>query len=451
MMEKRSQFSTKLGFVLAAAGSAVGLGNIWRFPYLTAKYGGGMFLLVYIILTVTFGFTIMIAEIAIGRKTRLSPIGAYQKLNQKYKFIGVITALIAFLILSYYAVIGGWVVKYLAEFLSGKYAQTAQDNFFAEYTAQVAEPIFWQFLFIIATGGIVFFGVKNGIERVSRFLMPVLILLSICIAVYSITLPGAGEGVKYFLIPHPSDFSVQTVLAALGQMFYSLSLAMGIMITFGSYLPAETDMEKSVKQIEIFDTVIAVLAGLMIVPAVFAFSGGDRQALNAGPQLMFVTLPKVFERMGMSTFIGSVFFLLVFLAALTSAISLMEACVSTLCDNLKMNRRVSVIIITILVFLLGIPASLGYGLWDNIKLIGFSILDFMDFLTNSILMPVIALLTCIFVAYIVKTPTIIDEVKRSSSFHREKMFSVMIKYIAPICIIAILVTSILDAFGIVKL
>ena len=450
-MEKRSQFSSRLGFVLAAAGSAVGLGNIWRFPYLTAKYGGGMFLLVYILLTVTFGFTIMIAEIAIGRKTRFSPIGAYQKLNHKYKFIGVITALIGFLILSYYTVIGGWVIKYLIEFITGKHAQAAQDSFFPNYAAQTSEPILWQLLFVAVTGAIVFFGVKNGIERVSRFLMPVLILLSIGIAVYSVTLPGAGEGVKYFLIPHLSDFSVQTILAALGQMFYSLSLAMGIMITFGSYLSTETDLEKSVAQIEIFDTVIAIVAGLMIVPAVFAFSGGDRQALNAGPSLMFVTLPKVFERMGMSTFIGSVFFLLVLLAALTSAISLMEACVSTFCDNFKISRHFSVVITTIVIFLLGIPSSLGFGLWDNIKLLGFNILDFMDFITNSLLMPVVALLTCIFVAYVIKTKIIVDEVKLSSDFHREKLFTVMIKYIAPICIVAILVTSILDAFGIIKI
>lgn len=449
-MEKRSQFS-KLGFVLAAAGSAVGLGNIWRFPYLTAKYGGGMFLLVYIVLAVTLGFTIMIAEIAIGRKTRLSPIGAYQKLSEKYKFIGVISSSIAFLILPYYTVIGGWVVKYLAAFLTGQHALTAEDSFFPAYIQQPTEPILYQLLFVLVTGVIVYFGVKNGIERVSKFLMPVLILLSIVISVYSVTLPGASEGVKYFLIPHISDFSVQTILAAMGQMFYSLSLAMGIMITFGSYLPTESDMEKSVKQIEIFDTAIAILAGLMIVPAVFAFSGGDRQALNAGPSLMFVTLPKVFEHMGMSTVIGSVFFLLVFLAALTSAISLMEACVSTICDYFKVNRHVSIIITTVIIFLLGIPASLGYGLWDGVKIIGFSILDFMDFLANSVLMPIVAFLTCVFVAYVIKTKTIVNEIKISSAFRREKMFTVMIKYIAPVCIIAILVTSILDAFDIINL
>lgn len=449
-MEKRSQFSNKLGFVLAAAGSAVGLGNIWRFPYLAAKYGGGMFLLVYIILTLTFGFTIMIAEIAIGRKTKLSPIGAFKKLNKKYSFIGILASVVAFLILPYYSVIGGWVMKYLSEYLLGCHAEAAVETFFNSYITQPVEPILWQTFFILITAVVVFLGVKNGIEKVSRILMPLLIVLSVVIAVYSVTLPGAMEGVKYFLLPHWSDFSVQTILAALGQMFYSLSLAMGIMITFGSYLSAEDDLEKSVKQIEIFDTGIAVLAGLMIIPAVFAFSGGNRQALNAGPKLMFVTLPKVFESMGMSTLIGSVFFLLVFFAALTSAISLMETSVSTVCDNFGIGRHKSVLIVTVIVFLMGIPASLGYGLWDQIRIANFTILDFMDFLTNSVLMPIVALLTCLFVAYVLKTDAITEEVKLSSRFHREKLFVVMIRYIAPLCIIAILVTSILDAFGIFK-
>lgn len=450
-MEKRSQFTNKLGFVLAAAGSAVGLGNIWRFPYLAAKYGGGMFLLVYIILTLTFGFTVMVAEISLGRKTKLSPIGAFKKLNKKFSFIGIMASFIAFLILPYYSVIGGWVMKYLAEYVLGNHAALAQDSYFGEYISQPLAPVIWQAVFVIFTSVVVYFGVKNGIEKVSRILMPVLIVLSIGISVYSITLPGAMDGVKYFLLPRWSDFSVQTVLAALGQMFYSLSLAMGIMITFGSYLSRKDDIEKSVKQIEIFDTGIAIIAGLMIIPAVFAFSGGDKEAVKVGPSLMFVTLPKVFESMGMSSVIGCLFFLLVFFAALTSAISLMETSVSTVCDHFGMSRHKSVILVTVAVILVGLPASLGFGLWSNIQIIGFSILDFMDFITNSVLMPITALLTCIFVAYVIKPKVIVNEVKLSSKFRREKMFVVVIRYIAPICIIAILITSVLDAFGIFKL
>lgn len=453
-MEKRSKFSGRLGFVLAAAGSAVGLGNIWRFPYLAAKYGGGVFLLIYIILVVTFGFTIMVAEVALGRKTGKSPIGAFRSLNKKYTFIGVLSSLVAFLILPYYSVIGGWVVKYLVVFVTGGGAQTAgpaADSFFSNFIAQPVEPLFWLFLFLIAAFCVVLKGVKNGIEKASKVLMPILVVLSVIIAIYSMTLPGAGEGIKYFLIPDFSRFSGQTILAALGQMFYSMSLAMGIMITYGSYLKKEDDLEKSVGHIELFDTGIAILAGLMIIPAVFSFSGGDPDALNKGAGLMFVTLPKVFGSMPLGNIAGAVFFLLVLFAALTSAISLMEAVVSTVCDEFNMKRTKAVVLVTVLAFVIAIPSSLGYGVWGDFKILGLQILDQFDFLTNSVLMPIIALLTCIFVAYVIKTKTICQEVKLSSPFHREKLFVVIIRYLAPFFIVAILVSSVLDGLGIVRI
>lgn len=450
-MKARSTFSSKLGFVLAAAGSAVGLGNIWRFPYLAAKYGGGMFLLIYLIFVFTFGFTLMIAETAIGRKTGLSPIGAFRKLNKKYTFIGVIASFVAFLILPYYSVIGGWVVKYLITYVTGGHAAAAGGEFFNSFIASPIQPVILQSLFLVACAVVIIRGVKNGVERVSRILMPVLVLLSIAIAIYSITLPGAVEGVKYFLIPDFSRFSIQAVLAALGQMFYSMSLAMGIMITYGSYLRKEDDLEKGVSNIELFDTGIAFLAGLMIIPAVFAFSGNDPAALNQGPGLMFVTLPKVFETMGLSTIIGCLFFLLVLFAALTSAISLLEAIVSTVCDEFHISRAKATIIMTAIAIVMGIPSSLGFGLWSDFQILGMSILDFFDFITNAVLMPIGALLTCIFVGYILKVNVITGEVKLSSSFKREKLFTIMVQYIAPICILAILVSSILNAFGIITL
>ncbi|MDF2877607.1 MAG: Na+-dependent transporter [Clostridia bacterium] len=450
-MNNRSEFSSKLGFVLAAAGSAVGLGNIWRFPYLAAKYGGGLFLLMYVFFVVTFGFAIMTAEIAIGRKTQLSPIGAYTALNKKYGFIGVIASLVAFLILPYYSVIGGWVIKYFVTFLTGGQASTAQDTFFTSFIASPIEPVLWQILFVLATLAVVLKGVKDGIEKASKILMPVLIVLSVVVAIYSITLPGAMEGVKYFLIPDFSRFSIQSVLAALGQMFYSLSLAMGIMITYGSYLKKEDDLEKSVKQIELFDSGIAILAGFMVIPAVFAFSGGDEAALNAGPGLMFVTLPKVFNTMGMSTLVGSAFFLLVLFAALTSSISLMEAVVSTVCDQFKLERKKASILVAVTAVILGIPSSLGNGIWSEFKILNMNFLDLMDFITNAVLMPIGALLTCIFIGYVIKVKVISDEVKISSKFKREKVFTVMIKYIAPMCIVAILVTSVLSALGLLTL
>lgn len=445
--EKRSTFSGGLGFVLAAAGSAVGLGNIWRFPYLAAKYGGGIFLLFYILLVVTFGFTLMVAENAIGRKTGKSALCAFGELSKKWSFIGIIATLVPMIIQPYYNVIGGWVVEYTMTYLTGGHSAAAQDTFFTDMLASPLKLLVFQFVFSGITTFVILRGVQKGVEKFSTILMPVLILLAIFVAVYSISLPGAMKGVKYFFVPDFSKFSVQGILAALGQMFYSLSLAMGIMVAYGSYLPKDSNLEKNVGRIELFDTGIALLAGLMIVPAVFAF---DEGALGKGPSLMFVTLPKVFERMGMSAIIGSVFFLLVLLAALTSSISIMEAIVSSLCDRFGWSRSKTTIGVGIGSFLVGIPPILGYSVWDNLTLGSMTILDMMDFITNSVLMPICALLTCVFVAHVIGVKSIHDEVKLSSDFKRQKMFDIMIKYVAPILIVAILISSILEAMGIIK-
>ena len=448
--EKRSTFSGGLGFVLAAAGSAVGLGNIWRFPYLAAKYGGGIFLLFYILLVVTFGFALMVAENAIGRKTGKSALCAFGELSKKWGFIGIIATIIPMIIQPYYNVIGGWVVEYALTYVTGGHSAAAQDTFFTDMLASPLRLLVFQFVFSGITTFVILRGVQKGVEKFSTILMPVLIALAIFVAVYSISLPGALTGVKYFFVPDFSKFSVQGILAAMGQMFYSLSLAMGIMVAYGSYLPKNSNLEKNVGRIELFDTGIAVLAGLMIVPAVFAFSGGDESALGKGPSLMFVTLPKVFESMGLSTIIGSVFFILVLLAALTSSISIMEAIVSSLCDRFGWSRRKTTIGAGIGSFLLGIPPILGYSVWDKVTLGGMSILDMMDFITNSVLMPICALLTCIFVAYVLGVNVIHDEVKISSAFKRQKLFDIMIKYVAPVFIVAILVSSILEALGIIR-
>lgn len=449
-MEKRSEFSGGLGFVLAAAGSAVGLGNIWRFPYLAAKYGGGIFLLFYILLVVTFGFTLMVAENALGRKTGKSALCAFGELSRKWAFVGVIATIIPMIIQPYYNVIGGWVVEYVLMYITGGHTAAASDAFFNEMLASPLRLIVFQFVFSGITTLVILRGVQKGVEKFSTVLMPVLILLAVIVAVYSITLPGASMGLKYFFIPDFSHFSLQGVLAAMGQMFYSLSLAMGIMIAYGSYLPKDSDLEKNVGRIEIFDTGIAIIAGLMIVPAVFAFSGGDKEALGKGAGLMFVTLPKVFESMGTSTLIGAVFFILVLLAALTSSISIMEAVVSSICDKTKFTRRNVTICAGIGSFLLGIPPILGYSVWKNVKIGSMQILDMMDFVTNSVLMPVCAFLTCIFIAYVTGVGMVHDEVELSSKFKRKKLFDVMIKYIAPLFIAAILVSSVLEAAGVIK-
>ncbi len=451
MSEKRSSFTGKIGFVLAAAGSAVGLGNIWRFPYLAAKYGGGIFLLCYLVLAVTFGFALMTAEIAIGRKTGQSAIGAFSQLNKKYSFIGVIASFIPALILPYYCVIGGWVTKYLAAFTIGNGAQAATDTYFTSFIAKPVEPIGWFLIFIGLTALIVLLGVEKGVENVSKFMMPVLVVLTLVIAVYSMFIPGAMEGVKYYLIPDISRFSIKTVLAAMGQLFYSMSLAMGIMITYGSYMKKDVNIEKSVRQIEIFDTGIAFLAGLMIIPAVFAFSGGDETALGKGPSLMFITLPKVFESMKGGNIIGALFFLLVLFAALTSSISLMETVVSIVKDKFGWNRKAVCFGVLAFSVILGLPSCFGFSIWSEIAVNGLSILDMFDFVTNSVMMPVVALFTCIFVGYILKPKALIEEVEISGKFKAKTLFTVVIKYIAPVCIILILISSILDGLGIVKI
>ncbi len=449
--EKRSSFTGKIGFVLAAAGSAVGLGNIWRFPYLAAKYGGGIFLLVYILLAVTFGFALMVAEIAIGRKTGLSAIGAFKALNKKFSFVGYMAALIPAIILPYYSVIGGWVTKYLYAFISGGAVDAAGDAYFTDFISQTGEPILWFIIFLGITALIVLGGVEKGVEKVSKFMMPILIFLSIGIAIYSVCMPGAMEGVKYYLMPDFSKFSATTVLAAMGQLFYSMSLAMGIMITYGSYMKKDVSLESSVTQIEIFDTGIAFLAGLMIIPAVFVFSGGTPEALGKGPSLMFVTLPKVFESMAGGTIVGVLFFLLVLFAALTSSISLMETVVSIVCDKFKINRPLSCLIVFVFSVALGLLSTLGYGVLGGVKIIGLQFLDFFDFISNSVLMPIVAFFTCIFVGFVIKPKTISDEVELSGNFKRKGLFVVVIKYLAPVCIVLILVSSVLDALGIFKI
>ena len=450
-MEKRSSFTGKLGFVLAAAGSAVGLGNIWRFPYLAAKYGGGIFLLVYIILAVTFGFTLMVAEIGLGRKTGLSAIGAFKKLNERFAFIGYINAIIPILILPYYSVIGGWVIKYFAAFISGNGHNAAGDSYFGEFIGGTAQPIIWFVIFITVTMAVVLLGVEKGIEKVSKVMMPVLVILSIFIAVYVMFLPGAWEGVVYYIKPDFANFSLKTVIAAMGQLFYSMSLAMGIMITYGSYMKKDVNLEKSIHHIEIFDTGIAFLAGLMIIPAVFVFSGGNKDALGKGPSLMFETLPKVFDGMLGGQVVGTLFFVLVLLAALTSSISLAETVVSIIQDKFKIDRKITCLVVLGGCLILGLPSALGYGLLGGVRILGMQFLDLFDFVSNSILMPVAAILTSIFVGFIIKPQAISDEIEISAPFKAKKMFSVIIKYIAPICLVAILVSSVLEVTGVLKI
>ena len=429
--KKRSKFSSKLGFVLSAAGSAVGLGNIWRFPYLAARYGGGIFLLIYLILVLTFGYTMIIAESAIGRMTRKSPVGAYAHFGKDwmFRFGGWINAIIPILIVPYYSVIGGWVLKYLFAYLQGEETAVATSEYFGGFIGNGVQAEFWFILFTFMVMLIIFMGVENGIEKVSTFMMPVLVLLAVVLSVYAVTRPGALSGVKYFLIPRVKNFSWMTVVAAMGQMFYSLSIAMGILITFGSYMKSDHSIEESTGNVEIFDTAIAILAGLMIIPAVFAFSGGDPKVLKAGPSLMFITMPKIFVSMGFGRIVGVLFFLLVFFAALTSAIALAESAVSTFQDEL-----------------------LGYGPLSGITLIkGMQFLDFFDFLTNSVMMPIAAMATCLLVVRVITVKGIAEEVEKNGApFKRKAVFNFMIKYLCPFFVAIILFSSVASVLGWIK-
>ena len=446
----RSSFSGSLGFVLAAAGSAVGLGNLWRFPYLAAKYGGGIFLLVYIILAITFGFTLMITEIAIGRKTRLSPMEAFGSLNKKWDWLGKLATLVPVLILPYYCLIGGWVTKYAATMTIGKVSESAGDDYFTGFISQTGEPIIWFLVFATITAVVIFLGVSKGIEKFSKILMPALFVLTVALTIYVLTREGAGAGVAYYLKPDFSKLSIKTILAALGQLFFSMSLAMGIMVTYGSYVKAEDHIEKSTRRIEIFDTLIAFLAGLMIVPAVFAYSGGDEAALGKGPSLMFITLPKVFNEMKFGSVVGAAFFLLVLFAALTSSVSVMEAIVAGIDDKFKFGRKKATVICYLYMIAIGVLCSLGFGVLSNVTIFNLSILDFLDFVSNSVLMPIVGMMTCILVGFVLKPDLIISEVELNGPFKMKKFYAVMVKWIAPICIFAILISSVLETLGVIS-
>ncbi len=458
MNKKRNTFTGSIGFVLAAAGSAVGLGNIWRFPYLAAKDGGGLFLFIYIFLALTFGFTLLTTEIAIGRKTVESPLTAYKRLHPKWGFLGIISYIIPALILPYYCVIGGWVLKYFTVYATGQDAEAAKSDYFSNYITSQYAPIVFLFIFAFAAGFVVFLGVQNGIEKVSKVLMPILVLLIVGIAIYSITLKHTDDqgvtrsglqGMAVYFIPDFTGITLerflQIVVDAMGQLFYSLSVAMGIMIAYGSYLKKDANMMGSINQIEIFDTAIALLAGLMIIPAVYTFMGPD--AMSAGPGLMFISLPKVFEAMGkIGVVVGFVFFFMVLFAALTSAISLMEAIVSSMIDRFKWSRRRSTAAAVLLVLIVGTIVCLGYNLlYFELPLPNGStgqILDVFDFISNSWLMPVDAILTCILVGWVVKPQFVIDEVECTGhKFLRKGIYLVMLRYICPILLFVLLLQS----------
>ena len=450
----RGSFSGKIGFVLSAAGASVGLGNIWRFPYLCAKYGGGIFLLVYIVLALTFGYTMIVAETAIGRNTGKSPVGAYRAFSKDkiMEMGGWINAIIPILIVPYYSVIGGWVCKYLFEYIRNDVAVMAEDDFFTSFITNGFISEFWFIVFAILVLGVIIMGVENGIERVSKFVMPILVVLALIICAYSVTRPGALGGVKYLFVPDVSHFSIMTIVTAMGQMFYSLSIAMGILITFGSYVKKEVSIDESTRQVEFFDTAIAIMASLMIIPAVFAFYNGDQSMLKAGPSLMFITMPKIFASMGFGRIIGVLFFALVLFAAVTSAIALTESAVSTFSDEFNWSRTKGTVFMSVIMVVLGSLSSLGNGPLADVKILGMQFLDFFDFITNSVMMPIAALATCILITRYMGIELLTKEVEQDGHpFKRKHIFSFMIRFLCPLFVLIILISSILNVLGIISM
>lgn len=462
--QSRGSFTGSLGFVLAAAGSAVGLGNIWRFPYLAAKDGGGVFLLCYLILVLTFGFTLLTTEIAIGRKTGQSPLTAYSIMHPKMGWLGTIACIVPAIILPYYCAIGGWVLKYLATYITGNGADAVADGYFNSFISSTWSPIIWFIIYLVATMFVVYKGVGDGIERLSKILMPILLVLIVVIAVFSITLKHTDangitrtgiEGMRIYLIPNFEGMTLQKfagiLMDAMGQLFYSISVAMGIMITYGSYVKKDTNLVKSVNQIEIFDTSVAFLAGLMIVPAVYAFMGTE--GMSAGPSLMFISLPKVFGAMGAAgTVVGIIFFITVTFAALTSSVSIAEAIVSSIMDKFKMGRNKAIAIVSVMALVMGLAVCLGYNVFrfDMTFPNGTAgqILDLFDYISNYILMPIVAIATCIMIGWIVKPKAIIDEISlNGETFSRKYLYIIMVKVVAPVLLLFLM----LQSLGVIKL
>ena len=458
MEKKQNNFSGQLGFVLAAAGSAVGVGNLWRFPYLAAKDGGGLFLIIYFVLVLTFGFTLLTSDIAIGRRTKQSAISAYAQMRPKWKFLGILTFLVPVLIMTYYAVIGGWITKYAVTYITGQAKAAAGDDYFTSFITSSTSPVVYALIFMAVTAFIVYNGVEEGIERVSKWMMPILLVLVVIIAGYSLTLQHTDasgqvhtglQGFLYYLTPNVEGLTIkrflQILLDAMSQLFFSLSVSMGIMITYGSYVKPEVNLNKAVNQIEIFDTGVAFLAGAMIIPAVYVFSGTE--GMGAGPSLMFVSLPKVFAAMGKAgIFVGILFFVTAIFATLSSCISVLESIVANCMEIFHTGRKKTVLILSAIYLGASAVIALGYSIfYIEVKLPNGStgqLLDIMDYISNSVMMPFIALLSTILIGWIMTPDYVIDEMERGGEkFRRKKLYCIMIRYVAPVMMFVLFLQS----------
>ena len=458
MKSKKSNFSGSIGFVLAAAGSAVGVGNIGRFPYLCAKDGGGLFLLIYLVLVLTFGFVLLTTDVAIGRRTKQNALNAYATLHKKWRFLGYLTFLVPTLIMTYYSVIGGWILKYLSVYMISNGTDAAKDGYFISFITSKASPIVFMLIFLSITAWIVFCGVEKGIEKFSKIIMPGLILMIIIIAVFSLTLSHKDsdgtvrtglQGLMVYLRPDFTGLTakrfLEILLDAMSQLFFSLSVSMGIMITYGSYVKDDVNLSKATNQIEIFDTAVAFLAGMMIIPAVFVFLGTE--GMSSGPSLIFITLPKVFESMGiLGRFVAIIFFIMLAFAALTSCVSVMETLVANCMEIFHQSRKKMCAVIGVYSLVTALLICLGYNVfYFELQLPNGSVgqlLDVMDYISNSFLMPFISLLTSILIGWVIGPQWIVDEVtKNHEKFPRAGLYRFMIQYVVPVVMLILFLMS----------
>lgn len=444
MTSERGSFSGKLGFVLTAAGAAIGLGCLWRFPNLVAQYGGGIFIITYVILLAALGVPLFIVEVAIGRKTQTGVLGAFGKLDRRFRFLGYLCLAISMLVQPYYSVLVGHIAKFSYLFVTGQGTTMVEPGFYNEYIATTVDPIIWITIFILISAVVVFFGVQKGLERLCKIILPIEAILLVGLTIYSLTLPGALEGFVYYLTPDFSKFNGEVILAAMGQVFYSLTLGFGIMLTLGSYLTKRVNLVSSAWTTGFFTLFIAFIAGSIIIPVSFISTSGNTALLGSGS--IFEALPIIFQTLPLGMIVGSIFFILLTLAAMTANIASLEMMVTAIIDRFGISRLKSVIIMTVYTLVLAIPISLGYGVLDWISIYGMHLLEIFDFISGTILLPISALLICILVGYFTKPHIILDEIKLFSRFKHDKLLISMIKYVCPACIIIILLYGFIGVF-----
>ena len=456
--KKESGFTGQIGFVMAAAGSAVGVGNLWRFPYLAAKDGGGLFIVIYLILALTFGFTLLTSDIAVGRRTGKNSINAYAAMNPKWKFLGIITFLVPAIIMTYYAVIGGWISRYVVVYLIGDGSAAASDSYFTGFITDPLQSVMFAVIFMLITAFVVFNGVEKGIEKCSSILMPVMLVMIVAIAIFALTLKSTDaegvtrtglQGLAVYLTPNLEGITfgrlMQILLDAMSQIFFSLSVSMGIMITYGSYIKKDVNINTSVHQIEYFDSGVALLAGMMIIPSIFVFEGIE--GMKAGPSLMFVSLPKVFDSMHvLGRVVGLAFFLMAAFAALTSCVSVLETITANCMEIFHLERKKATIILTVFYTAASVVVALGYSLfYIELPLPNGSIaqlLDLMDYISNSFMMPFISFLSSIFIGWIIGPAWIVEEVEYGgASFGLKNLYRFMIRYVVPVLMFILFLQS----------